>query len=377
MTLSLHNNTAALATRRHIADASDDYNSSILKLSSGKKINSAKDDAAGLQIANRLHVQSRGLDVAAKNVNDGVAIVQTAEGSMREISSILKDMRDHSLQAANGSNSIADRQAIQKNVQALKEELHSIASSANFAGIRLLDGSYGKKALQVGSNNETILLELKDMRSSSSQMGGTIFIAEEAKDEGWAVEGDAHELGMDFTDRAGNDVSINIEAKIGDDIEELATYINGQQEFVTASVSGTGELQMFVGADVAEGEICFSGCLAREFNFDNGRKTIVDNLDVTSIGGAQEAVSVIDSALNYVDGHQADMGALQNRFDRMLSNLTNMHENISASKGNRTDTDYAKETTEMTRAKILQQSSSSMLAQARLIPNAALNLLNE
>ncbi|MBR9788999.1 MAG: flagellin [Vibrionaceae bacterium] len=377
MTLSLHNNTAALATRRHVAIASDDFNSSILKLSSGKKINSAKDDAAGLQIANRLHVQTRGLDVAAKNVNDGVAIVQTAEGSMKEISSILQDMRDHSLQAANGANSIADRQAIQKNIQALKDELHSIASSANFAGINLLDGTFGKKPLQIGSNNETILLELKDMRTCASSMGGKIFIAQEGKGADWVVEEDSHEFIIDFIDSTGNDVSINIEAKIGDDIEELATYINGQQEFVTASVSGSGELQMFVGSAVAEDEVCFSGCLARELDFDNGRQAIVEDIDVTSIGGAQEAVAVIDSALSYVDGHQADMGALQNRFDRMLSNLTNMHENISASKGSRTDTDFAKETTEMTRAKILQQSSSSMLAQARLIPNAALNLLNE
>lgn len=376
MTLSLHNNTAALATRRHVADASEDFNSSILKLSSGKKINSARDDAAGLQISNRLHVQTRGLDVAAKNVNDGVAIVQTAEGSMREISHILQDMRDQSLQAANGAYSIADRQAIQKNVQALKDELHSIASSANFAGINLLDGTYGKKALQVGSNNETILLELKDMRSSASSMGGKIFVAQEAKCADWVVGEDGHKLSIDFIDKSGNDVSLNIEAKIGDDIEELATYINGQQEFITASVSGSGELQMFVGSDIAEDEVCFSGCLAKELNFDNGRKSIVENIDVTSTGGAHEAVAVIDSALNYVDGHQADMGALHNRFDRMLSNLTNMHENISASKGNRTDTDFAKETTEMTRAKILQQSSSSMLAQARVIPNAALNLLN-
>ncbi|WMN87643.1 flagellin [Vibrio parahaemolyticus] len=376
MTLSLHNNTAALATRRHVADASNDFNSSILKLSSGKKINSAKDDAAGLQISNRLHVQTRGLDVAARNVNDGVAIVQTAEGSMREISHILQDMRDQSLQAANGAYSIADRQAIQKNVQALKDELHSIASSANFAGISLLDGTYGKKALQVGSNNETILLELKDMRSSAPSMGGKIFVAQEAKGADWVVGEDSHKLSIDFIDKSGNDVSLNIEAKIGDDIEELATYINGQQEFITASVSGSGELQMFVGSTVAEDEVCFSGCLAKELNFDNGRKSIVENIDVTSTGGAHEAVAVIDSALNYVDGHQADMGALHNRFDRMLSNLTNMHENISASKGNRTDTDFAKETTEMTRAKILQQSSSSMLAQARVIPNAALNLLN-
>lgn len=376
MTLSLHNNTAALATRRHVADASNDFNSSILKLSSGKKINSAKDDAAGLQISNRLHVQTRGLDVAAKNVNDGVAIVQTAEGSMREISHILQDMRDQSLQAANGAYSIADRQAIQKNVQALKDELHSIASSANFAGINLLDGTYGKKALQVGSNNETILLELKDMRSSAPSMGGKIFVAQEAKGADWVVGEDSHKLNIDFIDKSGNGVSLNIEAKIGDDIEELATYINGQQEFITASVSGSGELQMFIGSAVAEDEVCFSGCLAKELNFDNGRKSIVDNIDVTSIGGAHEAVAVIDSALNYVDGHQADMGALHNRFDRMLSNLTNMHENISASKGNRTDTDFAKETTEMTRAKILQQSSSSMLAQARVIPNAALNLMN-
>lgn len=376
MTLSLHNNTAASVTRRHIADASDDFNSSLVKLSSGKNISSAKDDAAGLQISNRLNVQSRGLDVAVKNVSDGVAIAQTAEGAMQEMSSILQDMRDQSLQAANGANSNIDRQAIQKNIQSLKEEFHTIASSTNYAGIRLLDGSYGQKAFQVGSNNEKVLLELKDMRSNSSSMGGMIFIANEAKDGAWNVGDDSNQLGIHFVDRAGNEISINIEAKHGDNIEELATYINGQQEYMTASVSGSGELQMFVDSAVAEGDISFSGNLANEFNFGNRRQAILENIDVTSVGGAQEAIAVIDSALNYVDGHCADMGALQNRFDRTLSNLVNMQENISVSKGIRFDTDYAKETTEMTRAQILQQSSSSMLSQARMIPNAALNLMS-
>lgn len=376
MTLSLHNNTAALVARRHIADASNDFNSSIAKLSSGKNISSAKDDAAGLQIANRLNAQCSGLDVAVKNVGDGVAIVQTAEGSMREMSNILQDMRAQSLQAANGANSKSDRQAIQKNIQSLKQEFHSIASSTNYAGIRLLDGSYGQKAFQVGSNNEKVLLELKDMRSNSSSMGGMIFIANEAKDGAWNVGDDSNQLGIHFVDRAGNEISINIEAKHGDDIEELATYINGQQEYMTASVSGSGELQMFVDSAVAEGDISFSGNLANELNFGNRRQAILENIDVTSVGGAHEAIAVIDSALNYVDGHCADMGALQNRFDRTLSNLVNMQENISVSKGIRFDTDYAKETTKMTRAQILQQSSSSMLSQARMIPNAALNLMS-
>lgn len=376
VTLSLHNNTAASVTRRHIADASDDFNSSLVKLSSGKNISSAKDDAAGLQISNRLNVQSRGLDVAVKNVSDGVAIAQTAEGAMQEMSSILQDMRDQSLQAANGANSNIDRQAIQKNIQSLKEEFHTIASSTNYAGIRLLDGTYGKKPFQVGSNSETVLLELKDMRSSSSLMGGMIFISKEAKDDDWIVEDDSSTLDIDFVDKAGNEISINIEARNGDDIEELATYINGQQEYVTASVSSNGELQMFVASTVAEDEISFSGSLANEFDFGNSRKAIIDTIDVTSVGGAQEAIAVIDSALNYVDGHCADMGALQNRFDCTLSNLVNMQENISVSKGKRFDTDFAKETTEMTRSKILQQSSSSMLSQARIIPNAALNLLS-
>lgn len=214
------------------------------------------------------------------------------------------------------------------------------------------------------------------MRSNSSSMGGMIFIANEAKDGAWNVGDDSNQLGIHFVDRAGNDISINIEAKHGDDIEELATYINGQQEYMTASVSGSGELQMFVDSAVAEGDISFSGNLANELNFGNRRQAILENIDVTSVGGAHEAIAVIDSALNYVDGHCADMGALQNRFDRTLSNLVNMQENISISKGIRFDTDYAKETTKMTRAQILQQSSSSMLSQARMIPNAALNLMS-
>ncbi|MFA0115687.1 flagellin, partial [Vibrio sp. 10N.261.46.E11] len=172
----------------------------------------------------------------------------------------------------------------------------------------------------------------------------------------------------------------------GDDIEELATYINGQQDLVKASVDDEGKLQIFAGNNKVDGEIAFSGALSDELGMQAGKnpedpKTLeakqvtVDTIDVTSVGGAQESVAVIDAALKYVDSHRSELGAFQNRFDHAINNLDNINENVNASKGRIKDTDFAKETTQMTKSQILSQASSSILAQAKQAPNSALSLL--
>ena len=159
--------------------STDFYGASSLQVS---KINSAKDDAAGLQISNRLNVQSRGLDVAVRNANDGISIAQTAEGAMNETTNILQRMRDLSLQSANGSNSKSERVAIQEEVTALNDELNRIAETTSFGGNKLLNGTHGTKSFQIGADNgEAVMLELKDMRSDNAQMGGKSYQAEKCK----------------------------------------------------------------------------------------------------------------------------------------------------------------------------------------------------
>ena len=172
MAVTVNTNVSAMTAQRYLNGASNGVASSMEKLSSGLRINSAKDDAAGLQISNRLTSQTNGLNVAMRNANDGVSMSQTAEGAMSETTNMLQRMRDLSLQAANGSNSEDDREALQKEVDSLQEEMTRIAETTTFGGQNLLDGSYGEKSFQIGSNaNETISLALKDTRAS--QLGNS------------------------------------------------------------------------------------------------------------------------------------------------------------------------------------------------------------
>ncbi|EMN7237563.1 flagellin, partial [Vibrio parahaemolyticus] len=192
----------------------------------------------------------------------------------------------------------------------------------------------------------------------------------------WNVAQGKNDLKISLTDSFGQEQEININAKAGDDIEELATYINGQTDLVKASVDQDGKLQIFAGNNKVEGEVSFSGGLSGELGLGDVKKNVtVDTIDVTSVGGAQESVAIIDAALKYVDSHRAELGAFQNRFNHAISNLDNINENVNASKSRIKDTDFAKETTAMTKSQILSQASSSILAQAKQAPNSALSLL--
>ncbi|EOD9427586.1 flagellin [Vibrio harveyi] len=376
MAITVNTNVAALVAQRHLTSATDMLNQSMERLSSGKRINSAKDDAAGLQISNRLQSQMRGLDVAVRNANDGISIMQTAEGAMNEVTNIMQRMRDLSLQSANGSNSKAERTALQEEVSALNDELNRIAETTSFGGRKLLNGSFGKSAFQIGAaSGEAVQVELKSMRSDGIEMGGFSYIANGRASSDWQVKDGANELSMSFNNRFGETETIQINAKAGDDIEELATYINGQADKVTASVNEKGQLQLFMAGEETSGTLSFSGDLASELGLQLKGYDAVDNIDITSVGGAQQAVAVLDTAMKYVDSHRAELGAYQNRFNHAINNLDNIHENLAASNSRIQDTDYAKETTQMVKQQILQQVSTSILAQAKQAPNLALTLL--
>ncbi|WP_045385359.1 flagellin [Vibrio rotiferianus] len=376
MAVNVNTNVSAMTAQRYLNNANSAQQTSMERLSSGFKINSAKDDAAGLQISNRLNVQSRGLDVAVRNANDGISIAQTAEGAMNETTNILQRMRDLSLQSANGSNSKAERVAIQEEVTALNDELNRIAETTSFGGNKLLNGTHGSKSFQIGADNgEAVMLELKDMRSDNKMMGGSSYVAENGKGKEWSVAGDKADLTISLKDSFGEEQEFTINAKAGDDIEEVATYINGQTDLVKASVGEDGKLQVFAGNNKVDGEVSFSGGLAGELSLSEAKAVTVDTIDVTSVAGAQESVAIVDAALKYVDSHRAELGAFQNRFNHAISNLDNINENVNASKSRIKDTDFAKETTQMTKSQILSQASSSILAQAKQAPNSALSLL--
>ncbi|EGQ8230554.1 flagellin [Vibrio parahaemolyticus] len=376
MAITVNTNVAALVAQRHLTSATDMLNQSMERLSSGKRINSAKDDAAGLQISNRLQSQMRGLDVAVRNANDGISIMQTAEGAMNEVTNIMQRMRDLSLQSANGSNSQAERTALQEEVTALNDELNRIAETTSFGGRKLLNGTFGKSSFQIGAaSGEAVQIELKSMRTDGLDMGGFSYVAQGRADSDWHVKENANDLTMSFTNRSGETEKIQINAKAGDDIEELATYINGQTDKVTASVNEKGQLQIFMAGEETAGTISFSGDLASELEMSLKGYDAVNNLNITTVGGAQQAVAVLDTAMKFVDSQRAELGAYQNRFNHAINNLDNIHENLAASNSRIQDTDYAKETTQMVKQQILQQVSTTILAQAKQAPNLALTLL--
>lgn len=322
--------------------------------------------------------QSRGLDVAIRNASDGISIAQTAEGAMGESTSILQRMRDLALQSANGTNSHSERTALNDEFHALQDELNRIAETTSFGGRRLLNGTFGEAAFQIGSNaGEAIIIGLTSMRADDPHMGGKTFSSENGKSEDWGVPADKRDLKMEFTTKDGEEVEINVMAKPGDDIQEVATYINGQNERVKASVNDDGQLQLFIGETDITGDLSVSGGLASELGIEDGEGTYttVNQADILSIGTSQNAVSILDAALKYVDSERADLGAKQNRLSHSINNLSNIQENVEASKSRIKDTDFAKETTQMTKAQILQQAGTSILAQAKQLPNAAISLL--
>ncbi|OOF08064.1 MULTISPECIES: flagellin [Salinivibrio] len=373
MAITVNTNVPAMTAQRYLNNSTDALNNSMERLSSGYRINSAKDDAAGLQISNRLMSQSSGLDVAVRNANDGISMAQTAEGAMEESSNILQRMRDLSLQSANGANGDSERAAIQEEVVALQDELNRIAETTSFGGAKLLNGTFGTRSFQVGADaGEAVMMEFKNIRADHAEMGGASFTAANAKSAGWTAT-DGATLAITITDADGATTSINVTAKGGDDIEEIATYINGQaDDKLSASVTEDGELQIVTASG---SDATFTGALATSLAMGTKVDETIKDVDVSTIGGAQKAVGLIDNAMQFIDSHRAELGAKQNRLSHTIANLDNVNENVTASNSRIRDVDFAKETTEFTKSQILQQSGTSILAQAKQAPSAALSLL--
>ncbi|QSH56666.1 flagellin [Photobacterium damselae subsp. damselae] len=377
MAVTVNTNVSAMTAQRYLNSASNGVANSMAKLSSGLRINSAKDDAAGLQISNRLTSQTNGLNVAMRNANDGISMAQTAEGAMSESSNMLHRMRDLSLQAANGSNSDDDRAAIQKEVDQLKNEMNRISDTTSFGGQKLLDGSFGSKSFQVGaSSNETISMTLGDISADQvGQKGAAVKATDLTKDQ------------ADTDKLFGKSVTVKIDTK------EQTIDLSGAQsssDVVDALNSGLSGSGLSASYDKTSGKISFGGIVDNSLagkNITIGSatpvtagaadtgKNMVSSIDVMSVAGANKAVDAIDAAIAGIDSQRADIGAVQNRFNHTLNNLSNINENVNASNSRIKDVDFAKETTNMTKNQILQQASTSILAQAKQIPQSALSLL--
>ena len=391
MALSVNTNISSLNAQRNLTKSGDGLATSMQRLSSGMRINSAKDDAAGLQISNRLTSQISGLGVAQRNANDGISMAQTAEGAMQESTNILQRMRELSLQSANGSNSSEDRAALHKEVAALQTELTRIAETTSFGGQNLLDGTFGTKAFQVGSNSgETISVGLKDI--SADQLGTTSTNAISAGEVtaaqlSTAEIGNGGTMSISYITSAGataKTIEVDMSAVTANgtttDLDSIDSALNAALNGIGVS-STAGVLSGSMVTSTAALTINLTDTAGNATTGTAGASasaaaiTHVEDIDISDQIGSSSAVAIIDNALAEISDSRANLGAIQNRFSHTINNLANVQENVSASRSRIQDTDFAMETAHMTKNQILQQAGTSILSQANQVPQAALSLL--
>lgn len=396
MALSVNTNTSALNTQRNLNASSNNLATSLQRLSTGSRINSAKDDAAGLQIANRLSSQINGLNIAVKNSNDGISMAQTAEGALEQSTAILQRMRDLALQSANGSNSDDERKALGQEVNELKKELDRISNTTSFGGRKLLDGSFGTTTFQVGAAaNETISVKIDEM--SSKSLEATRFEGSTTVSAGAAGSG---AIAVTVKGAGGTEKTYSVVIKDGENLDDMAqavaTMLNDANIGVSAYVGEGGEISMLsvasggaqgvsvkvggftaatAGAKEAEVKASAEEATMTEVDFGDGTQQTVQEIDISTIRGSQEAIITIDQAIQSIDAQRADLGAIQNRFENTIGNLQNIAENVSAARGRIKDTDYASETANLSKQQIMQQAGTAILAQANQLPQAVLSLL--
>ena len=482
----INTNIMSLNSQRNLNSSQEALQVSLQRLSSGLRINSAKDDAAGLAISERFTSQIRGLNQAVRNANDGISLSQTAEGALAEAGNILQRIRELSVQSANATNSASDRQALQAEVGQLVSELDRIATNTEFNGQKILDGTFGTAIFQVGANaNQTIQATTNNFRTNqygnyrvvgaetsasatgrnpqgdslivNGALGSKTFNIEagqSAKETAEMVTAKSNETGVKAFGRTEVFVSFDqagsYTLNVQSDNEEnqaisfslLGTQGNvglsgavtafndlSHQTGVTARISedGTGiillnatgnNINMSDTANANAGNVTVGGVIGPDgtptggtvlgantaqdvalvtgqVTFDSDKSfgvignagvTItnaqeasdlmgVSQMDVSSVVGANNALAIVDAALNTVNGQRAKFGAIQSRFSSTIANLQTNSENLSAARSRVRDADFAMETAELTRAQILQQAGTAMLAQANVAPQNVLTLL--
>lgn len=401
MGMSINTNLSALNTYRNLSSTQNDLSKSLEKLSTGLRINRAADDAAGLSISEGLKSQVGGLTVAARNSQDGISVVQTAEGGLTETHSILQRMRDLAVQAGNDSNNDASRKAISTEVGELQKELGRISSSTNFNGINLLDGSAnggtGKLAFQVGANGDKSSQIVVDLSAAN-------------------VSDIAKTLGSGSTAATGSSFTVDLTAVDPTASSKfVSTDANGVKTTVnTAALTkadGTAQTADFTSVDDYAAALQRDKAFSANFTVsvqkdangqgtgivvsakDGGTLKTADNATANGLGAAvegtavaggvqfdtaehaQAAIKLIDQQISAVSSARSSLGAVQNRFDHAI-NVTNVaKENLTAAGSRITDVDMAQEMVKYTRDNILSQAGTSMLAQANQSTQGVLSLL--
>ncbi|MGJ9385244.1 flagellin [Salipaludibacillus sp. CF4.18] len=390
--------------------------SSMEKLSSGMRINKAGDDAAGLAISEKMRAQINGLDQASRNAQDGISMIQTAEGGLDETHSILQRMRELAVQSANDTNVGVDREEIQKEVDQLSQEISRIGDNTEFNTQNLLDGSLDNK-FQIGANSgQNLSLSIDDMRGFELGVAGSVKTEQTdasvtaLADGTYTIEGNTTD-GLKLIDSNGDQVGQSADGKVWNDMQATAV-----EEFTFTQAVDSGSIKIDSSGATGTAELANTGLEAGDYtvNFVSGASTITDangdvvakstddtaftnadgdtvltldaaatadmdisvgGIDVSSQASADSAITTINNAIENVSAERSKLGATQNRLEHTISNLDNSSENLSAAESRVRDVDMAKEMMEMTKANVLSQASQSMLAQANQQPQSVLQLL--
>ena len=470
MALTVNTNIASLTAQRNLTGSQTELATSLERLSSGLRINSAKDDAAGLAISERFTAQIRGLNQGARNANDGISLAQTAEGALKEVTNNLQRIRELAVQSANATNSASDRTALQQEVTALVAEIDRVAEKASFNGIKLLDGSFTSKAFQVGADNgDTISIasitsartssmgayknasvtsgaitgavagtgdltinsvdvkaSVSDGVSTTAATGSAKAVATAINESGTGVTATASTsvAGVDDSGATGDetgtvaingvDVALDLGAGATGAAETIARInaVSGSTG-VIASAGATDGVRLTAsdGRNIVVGALGSTGGttpVIADFGLTagttRGTVTLSDDTDIVvgdtalgftaatttaatvagtsiatatvdSVTNANSAILAVDAALATVNSTRATLGAVQSRFDSVVSSVQTTAENLSASRSRILDADFASETANLTKQQILQQSGIAMLAQANSIPQNVLALL--
>jgi flagellin len=408
----VNTNILSLNAQRNLNSSQGALATSLERLSSGLRINSAKDDAAGLAISERFTTQIRGLSQAVRNANDGISFAQTAEGALSTVGDALQRIRELAVQSANDTNSASDRQALNNEAQALIAEIGRVASATEFNGGKILDGSVKDLFFQIGANQGQNIavsgVDARTMELGRAVLTGTEGLSQDAikvgiesitnmtitvNDVDIAVplseEGEfAGVFNLEDMVRAINVAISNFESAETDPADAASENAAVRNAGLTASLITDNAGNTTISLQAARGaDISVTGGVAT-LNEEVGGETEVDffnaaevqqlnltNVDIGTRFGAGEALAVVDGALTQVNSLRAELGAVQIRFESTISNLSVSVENLSAARSRIRDADFAAETAELTRAQILQQAGISVLAQANATPQSVLALL--
>ena len=383
--MRINYNVAAMKSNNALNVSDNNLAKSLERLSSGLKINHAKDNPAGLAMAKRMNAQIEGLSVANQNANDGISIIETADGAMTEISEMLQRINELAVKSANGTMSDSDRKTIQDEVSQLKEEITRISEVTEFNGQKLLNGEFELKGYVYGNLDVKVSSYSKDVPAKeytidsltikkevvNGQETGDYIVSAKQLGDGFADPDNmtAEVKGNQLSLKGANNFEITLDLT-GLDLEKNLTNPGDELNLTNLKIdaTGIGSMRLQIGAN--EGQI-----LAVEIPALSLRNMGIEDLDVSTKDGALSAIDEVDNAIRYVSGVRGKLGAYQNRLESTVSSLDITSENMTAAYSRIMDVDMAEEMTNYTTNQVLTQAGTSMLAQANERPSQVLQLL--